>query len=272
MLPFFSVLLLYFNHSFEWFFYGEKMKQVHIVLQGKGGVGKSLVALVLAQYLKDKGNEVICFDADPVNQTLYKFPSLNVKLINLLKEDGFIDNSSFDSIFDELLKSSEDTQFVIDNGSGSFIPLISYLKENEVQEVINTIGAELVFHIPIIGGGSIDDTSHGLMNILTRFNYQSVIWINEFFGQVIKNEKSFENWSVIKNNQHKIKGLIFLKKYSDSTFGKDISKMTTNNLTFDEVDNSSDFPLMSKQRIKTFKKNIYQQLDPILGGTNYEKT
>lgn len=248
------------------------MKKVHLVLQGKGGVGKSLVALVLAQYLKDKGNEVICFDTDPVNQTLFKFSSLNVKLINLLKEDGFIDNSSFDSIFDDLLKSQENTQFVIDNGAGTFIPLISYLKENEVEEVINAIGAELFFHVPVVGGGSIDDTSHGLMNILSEFNCQSVIWVNEFFGQVIKNEKAFENWGAIKNNQHKIKGFVHLKKYSESTFGKDISKMTTNNLTFDEIENSSDFPLMSKQRIKTFKKNIYQQLDPILGGTNYEKT
>ena len=44
---------------------------VHLSLQGKGGVGKSLVASLLAQYFRDrKGMSVRCIDADPVNQTL----------------------------------------------------------------------------------------------------------------------------------------------------------------------------------------------------------
>ena len=29
------------------------MKEVHVIAQGKGGVGKSLSAIILAQYLKE---------------------------------------------------------------------------------------------------------------------------------------------------------------------------------------------------------------------------
>jgi adenylylsulfate kinase-like enzyme len=32
------------------------MSTVHLILQGKGGVGKSVVATLLAQYLRDKGH------------------------------------------------------------------------------------------------------------------------------------------------------------------------------------------------------------------------
>ena len=45
------------------------MSTVHLILQGKGGVGKSVIATLLAQYLRDKGLTVTCFDADPVNSS-----------------------------------------------------------------------------------------------------------------------------------------------------------------------------------------------------------
>ena len=50
------------------------MKQIHFILQGKGGVGKSFIASLLAQYLRDRKNgQVVCFDTDPVNPTLSRY-------------------------------------------------------------------------------------------------------------------------------------------------------------------------------------------------------
>ena len=46
---------------------------IHLTLQGKGGVGKSLVATVLAQYLREKGKDVRCIDTDPVNRTFAQY-------------------------------------------------------------------------------------------------------------------------------------------------------------------------------------------------------
>jgi len=58
---------------------------VHLSLQGKGGVGKSLVASLLAQYFKHrKGVPVRCIDADPVNQTLAQYKELDAERLNLL--------------------------------------------------------------------------------------------------------------------------------------------------------------------------------------------
>jgi len=68
---------------------------IHISLQGKGGVGKSLVSSILSQYLLSKGENVRAIDADPVNQTLAEYPGLGVSRLNLLK-DGSVDQREFD--------------------------------------------------------------------------------------------------------------------------------------------------------------------------------
>jgi CO dehydrogenase nickel-insertion accessory protein CooC1 len=43
---------------------------VHLVLNGKGGVGKSLVATWLAEFLISRGRSVRCIDGDPVDRSL----------------------------------------------------------------------------------------------------------------------------------------------------------------------------------------------------------
>jgi Mrp family chromosome partitioning ATPase len=43
------------------------MRKAHFVLQGKGGVGKTFVASLIAQYLTERGEPVACLDTDQVN-------------------------------------------------------------------------------------------------------------------------------------------------------------------------------------------------------------
>jgi CO dehydrogenase nickel-insertion accessory protein CooC1 len=45
-------------------------------LQGKGGIGKSLAACLLAQYLPEKSINVRSYDADPVNSIFASFAAL----------------------------------------------------------------------------------------------------------------------------------------------------------------------------------------------------
>ncbi|WP_455474103.1 nucleotide-binding protein [Bartonella sp. B30(2025)] len=55
------------------------MTNIHIVLQGKGGVGKSLVASLVMQYLLENKTDVRGIDTDPVNQTFANYKNFNVK-------------------------------------------------------------------------------------------------------------------------------------------------------------------------------------------------
>ena len=59
------------------------MRQIHLILQGKGGVGKSLSASILCQYLLAQGKELLAIDTDPVNQTLTGYKALPVQKLEL---------------------------------------------------------------------------------------------------------------------------------------------------------------------------------------------
>src|ERR1700733_5727475 len=110
---------------------------IHLTLQGKGGVGKSLIASILAQYFKDRRREVQCIDTDPVNRTLFQYKALNVNRLELLR-DGSLDQRGFDDLMERLL--TEDVTFVVDNGASTFLPLWSYILENNVLDSLARAG------------------------------------------------------------------------------------------------------------------------------------
>ena len=85
---------------------GTTIPTIHLSLQGKGGVGKSLVASILAQYFLHHGVEVHCLDTDPVNQTFSQYSALGAEHLELMR-DGKIDSRGFDALM-ERLKAARD--------------------------------------------------------------------------------------------------------------------------------------------------------------------
>src|SRR5437660_12267286 len=97
---------------------GSGATAVHIALQGKGGVGKSLVSAILSQYLASKGQDVLAIDADPVNHTLAEYRGLAVSELNLLKE-GSVDQREFDFHMERFL--TEKDTFIVETGASKFL-------------------------------------------------------------------------------------------------------------------------------------------------------
>ena len=88
---------------------------VHLVLQGKGGLGKSVVASWLAEFLTARGQKVCAIDADPVNRSLSQYKALGAEKLDLMNQDGLIERSRFDHLLDRF--ATEDTTFVVDSGA-----------------------------------------------------------------------------------------------------------------------------------------------------------
>ena len=61
--------------------------RVHLIMQGKGGVGKTLASTLLAQYFLAHEKKIACFDTDPVNTSFAGYRSLNVKVLELMQDD-----------------------------------------------------------------------------------------------------------------------------------------------------------------------------------------
>ncbi len=124
---------------------------IHLTLQGKGGVGKSLVASILAQYLMEKGRDVRCIDTDPVNRTFAQYASLGADKLNLRDEHNRIEQRAFDSLMERFLTEDAST-FVVDNGASTFLPLWHYLLENNALEYLRQNGRRVYVHTVITGG------------------------------------------------------------------------------------------------------------------------
>jgi len=78
-----------------------KTSQVHLILQGKGGVGKSLISAILGQYFLSRKLTPHCFDTDPVNATFAQYRALGAEHINVLRR-GAIHDRRFDELFEKI--------------------------------------------------------------------------------------------------------------------------------------------------------------------------
>lgn len=239
------------------------MKQVHFTLQGKGGVGKSFISAIMTQYLKSKNEEVIAVDTDPVNATLAGYKAFNTQRLELM-EGGSLVERNFDQLIEQIVV--EDTNFVVDNGAASFIPLSYYIAENDAINLIGENGKQVIIHTVITGGQAIRDTLSGFASLVEQMpeNVKIVVWLNEFFGDIEAEGKSFEEMKVYQNNKDRVLGIVTIARQTGSTFGEDVKKMLDSKMTFEEVSQSSEFGLMSKSRLAKVKTAIFQQLALIM--------
>ncbi|WKU18791.1 conjugal transfer protein TraL [Advenella alkanexedens] len=233
------------------------MKAVHFVLQGKGGVGKSFIASLLAQFIAQNEPEVHFYDTDPVNTTFSKYQKLNVEVVNILTEHQSIDASRFDGLIEQLIE--KEGVAVIDNGAATFIPLMQYMRENAVIELLKDSDVEVYVHVPLTGGQASRDTLVGLYTVLD-IKASVVVWLNNYWGNVELNNKEFQDWQVYQDHINQVVGVIQLENWNPDTFGKDIKQMTSEHLTFEEVMQSSKYTLMPKQRLKRVQREVFNQL------------
>lgn len=235
------------------------MNQVHITLQGKGGVGKSFISALLVQYLHSKGNAVVAVDADPVNATLSGYKAFNTQRLELMKNGSLIERN-FDSLIEQIV--DEDSHFVVDNGAASFIPLSYYLAENNAINIILENGKQVIIHTIITGGQAMRDTLSGLASLVEQMpeNARIIAWLNEYFGDIEADGKEFEAMQVYQKNKGRISGIIRIKRQTGTTYGEDIKIMLDQKLTFEEVKNAPEFKLMAKSRLERTKAAIFEQL------------
>ncbi len=234
---------------------------INLVLQGKGGVGKSLIAALMAQYFQEKNIPLYCADTDPVNTTFAGYSGFRVNVIKLLNESQQIDARAFDTLIDELL--GHDGISIVDNGASTFVPLSAYLSENHIIPLFKESGREVCIHTVLTGGQAFTDTLLGLQHILATHETPVVVWQNSFFGELSNGGKTFQESSIFDRFKHKIKGIITIEKRNPDTFGKDLELLIKEKMTFADAFSSSAFGFMPKQRLKLIKTDIFSQLSAI---------
>lgn len=239
------------------------MKKAHFILQGKGGVGKSFISSLIAQFLIERGDSVSCIDTDPNNSTFSSIKAIDAAFLELFDADSKLNERNFDKLIETML-TTDDADFVIDNGATSFLPLIDYISENHVFEMLAD-KYEIYIHVPVTGGQGQGDTINGFVSLIEKYpSCNFVVWLNEYHGAIKDDEgNGFEGMETYKKNKKAIRGLVRIGSQNVKTFGRDIEEMTKANLTFAEVGNDARFNLMAKQRLKIFKESIFNTLPTI---------
>jgi len=236
---------------------------IHFILQGKGGAGKSFIAVMLAQFFKSKGADLKAFDTDAENATLCYYKALNPQHIPVMNDSRIIDAKRFDALMEKLL--TEEGTFVIDNGANTFSPLLAYMVENNVISFLTENGKKVYLHTVVCGGADLVDTANGFNSIAQGIEDAPVVlWLNEHFGPMKTDAgKDFTETKAFKANEARVRGVVTLQSRNAQTYGEDIRKMNTKRLTVDEIMQSPDFALMEKQRIRNVAKDVFSQLEKI---------
>jgi hypothetical protein len=238
------------------------MADIHMVLQGKGGVGKSVTAALLAQYMEKEGKSPLCIDTDPVNATFHNYGALKVVYLEIM-EGAEINSRKFDQLI-ELISETE-YPVVIDNGASTFVPLAHYLISNGVPAMLQEMGHDLVIHTVITGGQAMDDTINGFAQLISQFPDEArfVVWLNPYWGPIEHEGKDFEDFKVYKENAHRISAIVRIPELNNQTFGRDFSDMLQKKLTFEEALKMPALSIMTRQRLKMVRDKLFVQFDDL---------
>lgn len=238
---------------------------IHFILQGKGGIGKSLVAVLLTQFFqsREENLNLKAFDTDQENTTFAHYKALDVQHVQVMNESRTINAKRFDELMEALLTT--DGTFIVDNGANTFSPLLAYMVENKVIDFLVDNEKTVYLHTIVGGGDTLTDTANGFNSIAQGIeNAPIVLWLNEHFGPMkTSTGKNFVDTAVFKNHEERLHGVVLLQARNPQTYGDDVQKMNTKRLTISEIMQSPEFTLMEKQRIRSVANDVFAQLEQI---------
>lgn len=224
----------------------------HIMLQGKGGVGKSTVSSYLFQALAFQGLNVVGYDTDPVNNTLSGYEDFDVKRVEVMRDDE-IDPRAFDNLIEELAKLPQNAHAIIDNGASSFLALSAYIRQNDVVSILQEQGHTLYFHTVITGGQAIKDTLSGLQVLAVNFPaVPLVVWLNPYFGEIKLGALEFEEFAVYQEYASQYHAIIRVPQGNRATLGRDLEELLAKRQSFAKAINSEKQTIAVRARLKRY--------------------
>ena len=261
-------------------------KNVHIVCQGKGGVGKTFICWLLAQFLLDRNgpDQLLCADTDPINKSFAAFQGLKVHTIDLFGEDHRnVEPGDFEKLF-EFIQLSDKTDLVIDTGASNFVPFQTFLSMDRADQMLADTNCNLILHVPICGGENRQECVSRLQILINDVpNARFVVWINNFPSVVYpkrkteesKEPENFEQTETFQMYRHKIFGIVDVPLLPQDSTGRTLKILTNAHLTFDEFiklgDGSGSIPKVNDVAITYLQKFRAKQIkEALLKGTGLE--
>ena len=230
------------------------MANIHFIGGEKGGVGKSLVSRVLAQYLIDHQIPFLGFDTDRSHGSLLRFYTDYASPVVVDKYE------SLDAIV-EAANESPDKRILVDLAAQTHDALVKWMDESGVLEMAGELGFMITYwHVMDSGKDSVDLLSKLFNRFGSRLNY--VLVLNQLRGEEFEIfEKSGEKERAANLNAK----IITIKKLHDTV----INKIDAGSTSFWAAKNKSEtdlagLGLLERQRVKIWLTNAYEQISQVV--------
>src|ERR1700685_4163828 len=150
------------------------MTNIHLIGGEKGGVGKSLVARLLAQYMIDNSIPFLGFDSDRSHGALLRFYSGYSSPI-------LIDSYESLDVIVEAATENPDRRILVDLASQTQESLTQWMDDSQLLDVAPELGLNIRYwHVMDSGRDSVDLLKRLLDRHGTRLNY--VLVLNQLRG------------------------------------------------------------------------------------------
>ena len=227
------------------------MSTIHLIGGEKGGVGKSVVARLLAQYMIDHEIPFIGFDTDRSHGALLRFYSDYAS-------PTVIDNyESLDTLL-ETASAQPEQRILVDLAAQTHLPLSLWIEDSGVLELAEELGIYLCYWNVMDSGKDCVDL---LSNLLDQFG-------NRLNYVLVQNQLRDDNFNILESSGVKDRALaldarIITIKHLHTPV---MTKIDSNSYSFwaaknKDTDSLNTLGLLERQRVKIWLNHAYNEID-----------
>ena len=227
------------------------MAKIHFIGGEKGGVGKSLLARVLAQYMIDHQMPFLGFDTDRSHGALMRFYAGYASPVVVDRYEAL------DAIVEAAVEQPE-RRILVDLAAQTHDPLVRWMDDSGVLNLADESGVEIMYwHVMDTGRDSVDL----LRKLLDRFG-AGMKYV------LVRNQVRGSDFTALEQSGEQARALglgakiVSLKRLYESA----IQKIDINSSSFwhaTHADSPIALGLMDRQRVKMWLRDVYRDLDDV---------
>jgi len=222
---------------------------IHLIGGEKGGVGKSLMARVLAQYMIDRQLPFLGFDTDRSHGALMRFYSAYASPIEINKAE------SLDAIV-EAAVDQPGRRILVDLAAQTHDSLASWMEEAGVVSLADEMGMKIYYwHVMDTGKDSVDL----LRRLLDRFG-SGLAYV------LVRNQVRGNDFSTLEQSGEQARAIslganvVSVKKLNEHV----IQQIDAASSSFWQTKADKDgLGLMDRQRVKMWLRDVYREIDDV---------
>jgi hypothetical protein len=229
------------------------MSTIHFIGGEKGGVGKSVVARLLAQYMIDHEIPFIGFDTDRSHGSLLRF-------YNEYASPTIIDDyQSLDAIIETAIAQPEQ-RILVDLAAQTHYPLVQWIDESGVLELAEELDIKVCYwNVMDSGKDSVDLLNKLLDKFRARINYVLVL-----------NQVRDDSFTILESSGVKERALAFDAKVITlkRLYAPVMTKIDSNSYSFWAAKNKDEgnlngLGLLERQRVKIWLNHAYKEIESV---------